>query len=77
MSASTAVTNLLQDSVCCAFIDALLHTLDVTSSCLSHSCLPVNLKQSGHSPPISDINKKFSSRELLITGYFSLLDHSL
>ncbi len=56
--------------VCCAFRDGILHTLVVTSGYLSNCCLSIISNQSAHSPLTSDINKAFSSTQLLLTGYF-------
>src|SRR4029434_274172 len=70
MSSSAAVAHLLQGSMCCAFRDALLHTLVVTSGYLSYCCLSIILNQSGYSPLTSGINKAFSPREVPLTGYF-------
>ncbi len=67
---SAAVVHLLQGSMCCAFRDGLLHTLVVTSGYLSYCCLSIISNQSAHSPLTSDINKAFSSTQLLLTGYF-------
>lgn len=44
-------------------------TWSVTEA-VSYFRLPINSKQAGHSPPTSDINKVFSTRKVLITGYF-------
>jgi len=46
---SAAVAYLLQGLMCCAFRDALLQTLVVTSG-LSYCCLSNNANQSGQSP---------------------------
>ncbi len=67
---SAAVVHLLQGSMCCAFRDGILHTLVVTSVYLSYCCLSIISNQSAHSPLTSDINKAFSSTQLLFTGYF-------
>ncbi len=66
---SAAVVHLLQGSTCCVFRDGILHTLVVTSGYLSYCCLSIISNQSVHSPLTSDINKVFSSTQLL-TGYF-------
>ncbi len=70
MWSSAAVAHLLQGSMCCAFRDGILHTLVVTSGYLSYCCLSIISNQSVHSPLTSDINKTFSSTQLLFTGYF-------
>ncbi len=67
---SAAVAHLLQGSTCCAFRYGILHTLVVTSDYLSYRCLSIISNQSAHSPLTSDINKAFSSTQLLLTGYF-------
>jgi len=67
---SAAVAHLLQGLMCCSFRDGLLQTLVVTNGYLSYCCLCIILNQSGHSPLTSGINKAFSPRELLLTGYF-------
>ncbi len=67
---SAAGAHLLQGSTCCVFRDGILHTLVVTSGYLSYCCLSIISNQSAHSPLTSDINKAFSSRQLLLTGYF-------
>jgi len=67
---SAAVAHLLQGSTCCKFRDARLHNLVVTSGEWSYCCLPISSKQSDHSLLNSGINKAFSPRELLLTGYF-------
>ncbi len=74
---SSAGAHLLQGSMCCVFRDGILHTLVVTSGYLSYCCLSIISNQSVHSPLNSDINKAFSSTQLLFTGYFSFSDHSL
>lgn len=38
--------------------------------CRFFCCLAINLKQFGHFPLKSDINKAFLPREVLLTGYF-------
>ncbi len=68
MWSSAAVANLLQGSTCCAFRDGILHTLVVTSGYLSYCCLSIISNQSAHSLLTSDINKTFSSTQLLLTG---------
>ncbi len=68
MWSSAAVAHLLQGSTCCVFRDGVLHTLVVTSDYLSY--LSIISNQSAHSPLTSDINKAFSSTQLLLTGYF-------
>ena len=68
MWSSAAVAHMLQGSMCCAFRDALLHTLVVPSGYLSHCCLSIILNQSGHSPLTSGINKAFFS-EVPLTGF--------
>ncbi len=70
---SAAVAHLLQGSTCCAFRDAILNTLVVTSGYLSYCCLSIISNQSAHSPLTSDINKAFSSTQLPLTGYFLFL----
>ncbi len=70
MWSSAAVAHLLQGSTCCVFRDGILHTLVVTSGYLSYCCLSIISNQSAHSPLTSDINKTFSSTQLLLTGYF-------
>ncbi len=67
---SAAVAHLLQGSKCCVFRDGLLQILVVTSGYLSYCCLSIISNQSAHSPLISDINKAFSSTQLLLTGHF-------
>jgi len=42
-----AVANLLQDSTCCVFRDALLQTSVVKSGYLSYCCLFISSNQSG------------------------------
>ncbi len=64
---SAAVAHLLQGLTCYAFRDGILHTLVVTSGYLSYCSVIFN--QSAHSPLTSDINKAFSSTQLLLTGY--------
>ncbi len=64
---SAAGAHLLQDSMCCALRDGILHTLVVTSAYLSYCCLSIISNQS---PLTSDINKAFSSTQLPLTGYF-------
>ncbi len=70
MWSSAAVAHLLQGLACCAFRDGILHTLVVTSGYLSYCYLSIISNQSAHSPLTSDINKAFSSTQLLLTGYF-------
>ncbi len=70
MWSSAAVAHLLQGLMCCAFRDVVLHTLVVTSGYLSYCCLSIISNLSAHSPLTSDINKAFSSTQLLFTGYF-------
>ncbi len=70
MWSSAAVAHLLQDSTCCAFRNGILHILVVTSGYLSYCFLSIISNQSAHSPLTSDINKAFSSTQLLLTGYF-------
>ncbi len=48
----------------------ILQTLVVTSGYLSYCYLSIISNQSVHSPLTSDINKAFSSTQLLLTGYF-------
>ncbi len=67
---SAAGVHLLQDSMCCVFRDGILQILVVTSDYLSYCCLSIISNQSVHSPLTSDINKAFSSTQLLLTGYF-------
>ncbi len=67
---SAAVAHLLQGSTCCVFKNGILHTVVVTSVYLSYYCLSIISNQSAHSPLTSDINKAFSSPQLLLTGYF-------
>lgn len=45
----------LQGLICCAFCDAFLLARVVKSDYLSHRCPPVSSKQSGHSPPSSEL----------------------
>ena len=71
MWSSAARAPLLQGSTCCALREALRHTSVVTSGYLSYCCLSLSAKQSDHSPLTSAINKAFSPRELLVTGYFN------
>ncbi len=71
MWSSAAVDHLLQGSTCCAFRDGILHTLVVTSGYLSYCCL--SIISSLVCPFSSDINKAFSSTQLLLTGCFLLL----
>ncbi len=61
---------LLQGLTCCVFRDDILHTLVVTSGYLCYCCLSIISNQSVHSPLTSDINKAFSSTQLVLTGYF-------
>ncbi len=70
MWSSAAVAHLLQGSPCCVFRDGILHSLVVTSDYLSYCCLSIISNQSAHSSLTSDINKAFSSTQLLLTGYF-------
>ncbi len=56
----------VQGSTCCVFRDGILHTLVVTSGYLSYCCLSIISNQSGQSPLTSDINKAFSSTQLLL-----------
>ncbi len=70
MWSSAAVAHLLQDSMCCAFRDGILHTLVVTSDYLNYCFLSIISNKSAHSPLTSDINKAFSSTQLPLTGYF-------
>ncbi len=63
---SAAGAHLLQGSTCCVFRDGILHTLVVTSVYLSYCCLSIISNQSVHSPLTSDINKTFSSTQLLV-----------
>ncbi len=74
---SAAGAHLLQGSMCCVFRDDILQTLVVTSDYLSNYCLSIISNQSAHSPLTSDINKAFSSTQLVLAGYFSFSDHSL
>ncbi len=67
---SAAVAHVFQGSTCCVFRDGILHTLVVMSVYLSYCCLSIISNQSAHSPLSSDINKAFSSTQLLLTGYF-------
>ncbi len=62
---SAAVAHLLQGSKCCVFRDGILHTLVVTSGYLSYCCLSIISNQSAHSLLTFDINKAFSSTQLL------------
>ncbi len=64
---SAAVAHLLQGSTCCAFRDGILYTLVVTRGYLSYCCLSIISNQSAYSPLTSDINKAFSSTQLLQT----------
>ncbi len=70
MWSSPSVVHLLQGSTCCVFRDGILHILVIMSGYLSYYCLSIISNQSAHSPLISDINKAFSSTQLLLTGYF-------
>ncbi len=70
MWSSAAVVHLLQGSMCCVFRDGILHTLVVTSGYFSYCCHSIISNQSDHSHLTSDINKAFSSTQLLLTGYF-------
>ena len=70
MWSSAALAHLLQGSTCCAFRDALLHSVVVTSDYLSYCCLSIILNQSGHSPLTSGTNKAFSPSKVPLTGYF-------
>ncbi len=70
MWSSAAGAHLLQGSTCCVFRDGILHTLVVMRDYLSYCCLSIISNQSNHSPLTSDINKAFSSTQLLLTGYF-------
>ncbi len=74
---SAAGVHLLQGSTCCVFRDGILQILVVTSGYLSYCCLSIISNQSVHSPLTSDINKAFSSTQLLLTGYFLFSDRSL
>ncbi len=55
------------------FRDGILQILVVTSGYLSYCCLSIISNQSVHSPLTSDINKAFSSTQLLLTGYFLVM----
>ncbi len=70
MWSSAAVAHLLQGTTCFAFRDGILHTLFVTSGYLSYCCLSIISNHSVYSPLTSDINKAFSSTQLLLSGYF-------
>ncbi len=76
MWSSVAVVHLLQGLTCCVFRDGFLHTLVVTSGYLSYCCLSIISNQSAHSHLTSDINKAFSSTQLLSLDIFSFSDHS-
>lgn len=65
-----AVADLLQGSICCAFRDALLHPLAVTSTYLCYCCLL--LKQCTHSPQTSGINKGIFTQRTTARLIFSL-----
>ncbi len=67
---SAAGAHLLQGSKCCVFRDGILQILVVTRGYLSYCCLSIISNQCAHSPLTSDINKAFSSTQLLLTGYF-------
>ncbi len=67
MWSSAAGAHLLLGLTCCVFRDGILHTL---VGYLSYCCLSIISNQSAHSPLTSDINKAFSSTQLLLTGYF-------
>ncbi len=67
---SAAGAHLLQGLTCCVFRDGILQILVVTNGYLSYCCLSIISNQSVHSPLTSDINKAFSSTQLLLTGYF-------
>lgn len=60
---SAAIAHLFQ-GLMCAFRDAHLHTLVVTSGCLSYSFFPIRLKPSGHSPLNSDMIHTENSHSL-------------
>lgn len=67
----------IKGSTWCAFRDAFLHTMVLTSGYLSYHCLSICLSQSAHSLT-SSINKAFSLTDLLLTGYFLFFpDNSL
>ena len=68
---------LFQGSTCCAFRDGVLYILIVMSGSLTYCRLYVTPNQYGHSPVTSCINQAFSRRDLLLTGYFVFLHHSL
>ncbi len=70
MWSCAAGVHLLQGSMCCVFRDGILQTLVVTSGYLSYCYLSIISNQSVHSPLTSDINKAFSSTQLLLAGYF-------
>ncbi len=70
MWSSAAGVHLLQGSTCCVFRDDILQILVVTSGYLSYCCLSIISNQSVRSPLTSDINKTFSSTQLVLTGYF-------
>ncbi len=70
MWSSAAVAHLPLGLTCCVFRDGILHTLIATSDYLSYCCLSITSNQSANSNLNSDINKAFSSKELLLTGYF-------
>lgn len=61
---SSAVAHVLKAPTLfsCVFRDA------VTSGYSSYCCLPIGLKQSGHSSLMSGINKTFSPTEPLLTA---------
>lgn len=72
MCFSSAVAHLLHDLMCCAFRDAFLYTLLLTSGYLSYCCIPATPKHLGQSLQISDVNKAFSASETLLIGYIFL-----
>ncbi len=72
---SAAVAHLLQCSTCCVFRDGVLHTLIVTSDCLSYCCLSIISNQFAHSPLTSTLH--FRPHNCRSLDIFSFSDHSL
>ncbi len=60
--------DMVSNNTSCAFRDAILYTLVVTSGYLSHCCLSIISNHSAHSPLTSDTNKAFSSTQLPLTA---------
>jgi len=71
VGSSAVVAHPPQGCACCG-VNALLHTLVVTSDYFSQSCSSISLTQSAHSPLTSCINKAFLPTGLPHTGCFSL-----